>query len=241
MKIKNPVKYFSRAEIWLWSTSVAAIAVSFFVFGGRGYLTLCASLIGVTSLILNAKGNPRGQVLMIAFSVMYGIISYGFSYYGEMLTYLGMTAPMALAALVSWLRHPSEHGRSEVRVNALRPAEYIGAFFLCIAVTAGFSVLLSYLGTTNIVISTVSVFTSFAAAYLTFRRSEFFSAAYAANDIVLIVMWILASLSDSSYISVVICFAAFLANDIYGFISWRSMRLRQSRSTAKNVCKEQNG
>lgn len=101
--------------------------------------------------------------------------------------------------------------------------------------------LLSYLGTTNIVISTVSVFTSFAAAYLTFRRSEFFSAAYAANDIVLIVMWILASLSDSSYISVVICFAAFLANDIYGFISWRSMRLRQSRSTAKNVCKEQNG
>lgn len=120
MKIKNPVKYFSRAEIWLWSTSVAAIAVSFFVFGGRGYLTLCASIIGVTSLILNAKGNPWGQVLMIAFSVMYGIISYGFSYYGEMLTYLGMTAPMALAALVSWLRHPSEHGRCEVRVNALR-------------------------------------------------------------------------------------------------------------------------
>lgn len=241
MKIKNPIKYFTCAEIWLWSASAAAITVSFFVFGGRGYLTLCASLTGVTSLILNAKGNPFGQVLMIAFSVMYGIISYGFSYYGEMLTYLGMTAPMALAALVSWLRHPSEHGRSEVRVNALGTAEYIGAFFLCIAVTAGFSVLLSYLGTANIVISSVSVFTSFAAAYLTFRRSEFFAAAYAANDIVLIVMWILASFHDTSYISVVICFAAFLANDIYGFISWRSMRLRQAHAAAESICRGQKG
>lgn len=32
---------------------------------------------------------------MILFSLLYGIISYTFSYYGEMLTSLGMTMPMA--------------------------------------------------------------------------------------------------------------------------------------------------
>ena len=75
---------------------------------------------------------------------------YTFAYYGEMVTYLGMTAPMAL-----------------------------------------------------------------------------FTLAYAANDIVLIVLWILASLSDLSYLSVVICFLMFLVNDLYGFVNWKRMQKRQ--------------
>ena len=86
-------------EIALWSLSVLLITVSFAVFGGNGYLSLIASLIGVTSLILNAKGNPIGQALMIVFSLMYGVISYSFAYYGEMITYLGMTMPMAVLAV----------------------------------------------------------------------------------------------------------------------------------------------
>ena len=32
---------------------------------------------------------------MSLFSLLYGIISYTFSYYGEMLTFLGMTMPVA--------------------------------------------------------------------------------------------------------------------------------------------------
>ncbi len=38
----------------------------------------------------------------------------------------------------------------------------------------------------------------------------------------------LAAMTDISYISVVICFVMFLANDIYGFISWSHMKKRQS-------------
>lgn len=37
----------------------------------------------------------------------------------------------------------------------------------------------------------------------------------------------LASLSDPGYISVVVCFAAFLANDIYGSISWKRLEKKQ--------------
>ena len=42
-----------------------------------------------------------GSALMIIFSLFYGYISYTFSYFGEMITYLGMTAPMALFAFIS--------------------------------------------------------------------------------------------------------------------------------------------
>ena len=86
--------YFKKREISLWSGSVILILLSFLLFDRSNCMTLVASLIGVTSLIFCAKGNPVGQVMMILFSILYGIISYGFAYYGEMITYLGMTWSM---------------------------------------------------------------------------------------------------------------------------------------------------
>ena len=46
------------------------------------------------------------------FSLMYGVISYTFAYYGEMITYLGMTMPMAVFALISWVRNPYNEMKS---------------------------------------------------------------------------------------------------------------------------------
>ena len=225
--VKRLVNYFSKGELLLWCSSVIPIIASFCVFDRENFLTLAASLIGVTSLIFNAKGNPFGQLLMVIFSLLYGIISFTFSYYGEMLTYLGMTMPMAVFALISWLRNPHNGNKSEVKVNTLRKKEIVFMWILTVAVTVAFYFVLDAFHTANIVPSTLSVTTSFVAVYLTFRRSPFFALGYAANDVVLIVLWVLASIADARYISVVVCFAAFLINDIYGFLNWRRMKERQ--------------
>lgn len=219
--------YFTKGEILLWSASVILITVSFFTFDRENYLTLAASVIGVTSLIFNAKGNPFGQFLMVVFSIMYGIISYSFAYYGEMVTYLGMTAPMAVFALVSWLKNPYNGNRAEVRVNRLAGREYIFMALLTAIVTFIFYFILRFFGTANLLPSTLSVTTSFGAVYLTLRRSPYYAVAYAANDIILVILWILAALTDISYVSVIICFVLFLVNDIYGFINWKRMWRRQ--------------
>ena len=227
--IKKLLNYFSTGELFLWSFSVVLIVLSFCLFGGNGLLTLIASLIGVTAILLNAKGNPTGQLLMVIFSLLYGIISYSFSYYGEMMTYLGMTMPMAVFALITWLRHPYKGNRSEVQVNAIAKKETAIMFFTAAVITIAFYFILRYFHTANIIPSTISVTTSFLAVYLTFRRCPYFSLAYAANDIILIILWSLASLCDKRYVAVITCFAAFLINDIYGFISWQRMKDKQNR------------
>lgn len=228
MKIfKNIANYFSKAELVLWGASVVLIAVSFCLFDRANYLSLAASLTGATSLIFNAKGNPFGQLLMVVFSILYGIISYTFRYYGEMITYLGMTAPMAVFSLVSWLRNPYNGNKAEVEVNSLKGSETVFMLILTAAVTAVFYFILKKACTANLFPSTLSVTTSFVAAYLTFRRSAYYALAYALNDIVLIILWTLAALTDISYLSVIICFVMFLANDIYGYISWSRMQKRQ--------------
>lgn len=203
------------------------ILVSFLVFDRENYLTLSASLLGVTSLIYCAKGNPFGQVLMVLFSLLYGMISFSFKYYGEMITYLGMTLPMSVFALISWLKNPYEGNKAEVKVNSISKKEAFFMWVLTATVTVLFYFILKYFNTANIIPSTLSVATSFIAVYLTFRRSPLFALAYALNDIVLIVLWAMASMYDIRYISVVVCFIAFFANDIYGYISWKKMKKRQ--------------
>lgn len=219
---------FTKKEIFLWLFSVSMIIISFVVFSQDGIITLAASLIGVTAIIINAKGNPSGQALMIIFSILYGIISFKCAYYGEMITYLGMTAPMALFALISWIRNP--YGDSgEVKVNHIKKSEIKYIIAISVIVTIIFYYILKYFNTANLIISTISVLTSFVAVYLTFRRSTFFSLAYALNDIILIILWGLASLENTSYVSVTVCFLMFLINDIYGFVSWNCMEKRQNQ------------
>lgn len=220
--------YFTKGELVLWGGSAALILTSYGLFGHGGVWELIASLIGVTSLIYCAKGHPVGQALMVIFSLLYGGISWSFAYYGEMITYLGMSMPMAVLSLIVWLRHPYKGDHSQVEVSRLSRREWVFASLLTAAVTAIFYFILAALGTTNLLPSTVSVTTSFLAVYLTYRRSPYYALAYAANDVVLILLWVLAAREDAGYIAVVVCFAAFLVNDIYGFISWRRMQRRQS-------------
>ena len=227
MYFVRKIRSLSGFELGLWLFSLIGVTLSSVFSPVFDPLSLTASIIGVTALIFVAKGDPLGQVLTVVFSVFYGIISWTFRYYGEMITYLGMSAPMAALAVISWVRNPYEQGKAEVRVNRLKPPEVLFLAVLTILVTVLFYFILKFFGTANLLPSTLSVTTSFLASYLTFRRSPFYALAYAANDLVLIVLWILAALEDPSYIPMILCFAMFFLNDTYGFVNWQRMQKRQ--------------
>lgn len=216
----------TRFELLLWLTSLAVIAGTYWGFQSGDWLSLTASLIGVTALIFIAKGHALGQVLTIVFAVFYGVISWGFRYYGEVITYLGMSAPMAAVALVTWLRHPYQDS-AEVTVRRMTGRQWAVMLLLTALTTGAFYFVLRALGNAALVVSTVSITTSFLASYLTAMRSPYYALAYAANDIVLIVLWVIAALTDVSSVPMVACFVMFFANDLYGFVSWKRMEKRQ--------------
>lgn len=183
-------------------------------------ITLMATCIGVTSLLLAAKGNAWAMILMIIFSIMYGIISWRFHYYGEMITYLGMSMPMSGWALITWILHPSESG-SEVEINHLTKKHVAWLIVSTGLVTVAFYYVLKYFDTPNLFFSTISITTSFLAAALTMLRSSYFAFVYAMNDLILIVLWLLASFKNPVYVPVMVNFVIFFINDLYGFVSWK--------------------
>ena len=226
MNLKKSLTALTTFDRILWAAALAVVLVSGII--GRGSaVAVTAPLIGVTALVFLAKGDVLGQLLTVIFAIFYAVVSYTQRYYGEMITYVGMTAPMAAIAVISWLRHPFKDGEPQVRVARLTPVMRALIVPLTVAVTAAFYFILRALGNASLAVSTVSVATSVLASYLTFCRSSYYALAYAANDIVLITLWIIASRDDISYLSMVACFLMFLICDLYGFISWRRMEASQ--------------
>lgn len=225
----NPFKNLKIGEWVLWLISVAVVLVSNIATGDIKIFTLLGTLTGVTALIFVAKGDVWGQILTVVFSVLYAITSYEFKYWGEIITYLGMTMPIAVMSVVSWLKHPYEKGKNEVKIHKLKRKELVFMIVSTLIVTQGFYYVLRFFNTPNLVVSTISITTSYTASFLMFYRNPYYALCYGANDVVLIILWILAAMENVSYFPMIMCFAMFLINDVYGFISWRRREKKQKR------------
>lgn len=225
--MNNTIKDFSKTEWIIWITSLVILTVSNMLSKNVDVLTLTATWIGATSLIFSAKGNVSGQILMIVFSILYAVISWNFQYWGEIITYLGMTMPMAVWSTITWIKNPVKGGK-EVAIQRLSGKHIILLLCFGILVTAVFWYLLYRLNTPNIIFSTISVTTSFFAASLTVLRSSYYAVMYALNDLVLIVLWTMASIENIIYIPIVVNFIIFFINDMYGFFCWKKRESAQS-------------
>lgn len=229
MRITNPFKTFKPLDYIVWFSSLAIILVSSLVVKEKNALSIITSLIGASSLIFVAKGHPIGQFIIIIFATLYGIKSLTFHYYGEFITYVFMSLPVALLTAISWLKHPFEKGQGEVKVENLNAKKWLTLVFSTIVVTTIFYFVLKALSTPNLIVSTISIATSFSACMMLLFRSPYYAVFYGVNDIVLIVLWSMACKQDITYLPLVVCFCVFLLNDTYGFISWLLMKKHQQK------------
>ncbi len=225
--LKNAFHYFTPFERGLWLTCVLVIILSFLWSGQFDALYCFTTVLGVTALLFLAKGNVIGQVLTVVFSLLYGLISFRFAYYGEMVTYLGMTGPMALLATITWYRNPFQKGKNEVKIARLTQRNLLALAAGTVVVTVAFYFILAFFHTAYLPLSTLSIATSFFAIGLTYYRSAWYALAYTLNDLVLIALWLLASVQDAASLAMVVCFALFFVNDLYGFYNWSRIQKAQ--------------
>ena len=230
-KIHNPFKSLNKFDWILWTFSLAAITAAFFAVGSTDYANLAASLIGVTSLIFAAKGDVFGMIFMIIFSLTYSFVAFTFRYYGEMIIYLCMQLPCCTASLISWLKHPSDKGTAEVKVGEFKKKYLAILIPLSVAITVAFYFILQAFDTENLIVSNVSVTTSFIALFLMILRVPAYAITFIFNDIVLIVLWSLACVQDIGYLALAVTFGIFLINDTYTFICWTKRKKRTKENT----------
>ena len=226
---RNPFHGFSKEDWIILSVSLTVVFLCNLLTPQVTWSTAVGVTVGAVALVLMARGDVWGQILTAVFSILYGITSWQFRYYGEVITYMGMTFPMALMAVVSWLKHPYKGNAAEVEIHNLTVKQKVRMMVYTAAVTAVLGVVLWWFDTPNLLFSILSVTTSFLAAYLTYYRSPWYALAFAANDVILVILWVLASVKDISFTPMIGCFFVFLANDIYAFIKWRYREKEQKK------------
>ena len=230
--MKKLISSLTAFERILLIFSMIVITAAFIIFDGNDYLSFIASLVGAVSLIFCAKGHPIGQALIIIFSILYGIVAIRVKYYGELATYVLMTLPMAVYALIEWLRHPYDEETREVEVKKIDKKDVFALVISAALVSVAFYFILGFFKTPHLPLATLSVLTSFSAVFLSAKRSPLYAVAYALNDLVLIALWALSLKENMGNISVLVCFSIFLVHDIYGFISWSQRGVKQQSKTA---------
>lgn len=226
---KRFLKYFTKFEWGLWTASIIIVTVGFAVAPERSVLSYCSSLAGVTCVMINAKGNVVGQFVSVLFSTLYAVYAYTQHLYGEMIIYFSLMVPIHVISIFTWIRNRFDGKAHEVKINKVKPLEYILLGVGSAAATVAFYFLLRALNTDNLIVSTISLITSLAAAYLMLRRCEYYSICFIANDAVLIVLWSMKiPTAGLSVLPSVLCFVVFLLIDAHCYISWHKRRKRQA-------------
>ena len=225
--IKNLFKGFERKEWILYGLSLLVVVGSNFFSNNIDFINILASILGVTTLIFIAKGRVFGQVLAVLFGVLYSISALRLKYYSEIITYLGMSVPIAIFSIITWLKNPSGNNDGAVKIRKFSIREFLFLLLLTSIVTLTFYFVLKALNTPSLLVATISISTSFAASYLLLRRISCYAIAYVLNDVVLIVLWSIASLENLENLTMVACFTMFLLNDLYAFVRWKLREKQQ--------------
>lgn len=222
-------KYFADWNIFERSLLVCGLLVSIFssiLFNGTIIDTLYTSLYLITSILLS-KGKVESYFVGFVSVFFYGIVSYNQGYYGELLITAFLTFPIMIIGIISWLRHQDEED-DIVIINSLSKKEISIVLLSQLVLFWAYYFLLKVFNTDLLVISSISVVTSVLASYFEARRSEWSLFSYIANDVVIIILWLIPVINgQTEIISVLVGPILLLINDIYGSYNWRRLKKRQ--------------
>ncbi len=200
--------------------------ISAIIFNGTIIDTLYTSLYLITALLMS-KGKVESYFVGFVSVFFYGIISYNQNYYGELIITAFLTFPIMIIGIISWLRHQDKEDDTVI-ISSLSKKEITIALLSQLVLFWIYYFLLKAFNTDLLVISTISVVTSVLASYFEARRSELSLFCYIANDLVIILLWLIPIINgQTELISVLVGPILLLINDIYGSYNWIRLKKQQ--------------
>lgn len=222
-------KYFEDWNLFEKTFLICGLLISILssiVFNGTIIDTLYTSLYLITALLMS-KGKVECYFVGFISVFFYGIVSFNQGYYGELIITAFLTFPIMIIGIISWLRH-QDKDEDTVIISSLSKKEIVIALLSQLVLFWIYYFILKAFNTDLLVISTLSVVTSVLASYFEARRSELSLFCYIANDLVILLLWLIPIISgQTELISVLVGPILLLINDIYGSYNWRRLKKQQ--------------
>lgn len=217
----------------LWLLTFTVVNVYLFFALDDTFIGLCASLTGMLSVVLVAKGKTWNYYPGMINVVLYAIVAYGQKYYGEVMLNLLYFLPMQFIGLLLWRRNKvSEEKQHDVRVAVMTNRTRLYWAMTCLAATAAYAWVLQAMGGALPLIDSLTAVLSIVAMIFMVKRVVEQWIVWIIIDVLTIYMWLVAFMGDGSDVSILVMWIAYLVNAVYGWLNWRSQYLLQKEGQA---------
>ena len=220
MKIFKDWNLFEKS----WLIIFTLINVAVLIYSKEGILGFTASVTGMLSVILVAKGKISNYYFGIINVVIYGFISYNSKYYGEAMLNILYFLPMQIIGFMMWRRNNVNIDESKgVKAERMTAKEIILWSVLSGIAVIVYGIILKKLNNTLPMADSFTTVLSVTAMILMVKRYIEQWIVWIMIDIVAIYMWLFIK---SDY-NITIMWIAYLVNAVYGLYNWAKLYRRE--------------
>ena len=213
------LNYFNKFEL----TLIIAMIFTNWITGGLSEpIGAICSITGVLAVVLIAKGKISNFAFGIINVSLYIYLSFTWKLYGDVMLGLLYTLPVQFIGFFTWKNRMGKNG--VVKAKTMN-GKQIGLLLVgSVTLISLYAQFLVYLGGNSPYLDASSTILSIVAQVLMLLAFAEQWALWIIVNSISIIMWIIpASTGDSSAISMVVMWTAYLINAIYGYYNWRRM------------------
>lgn len=216
--IKDMLTHWRPAElIWLGLATLSVLMVSISL--GEGPLGIASALSGIICVILTAKGKLAAYYFGIVNCILYSIVAYNQTLYGETILNLLYYLPLQYIGFRIWQRHMDKEQSvvKPIRLNNALRLYLLGAIIVCTFVLGW---ILNLCGDEIPYIDAFTTVASVLAMTLSARRNSEQWYLWISINLFSIYMWLDRYLTNGENIATLLMWITYLLNSLYGLYKW---------------------
>ena len=213
-------------KVWLFISTITMIGLS--IVWKDSPIALISGVTGIIGVVLCAKGKISTYFYATINVALYAWICFQNGLYGEVMLNAFYFIPMNIVGFMLWNKKKDDDGNVEAKALTKKQL-IILSVGLFVAIVLYYQLLKSLGGNLQLIDSITTV-TSVMALLLQVLRYKEQWLIWILVNLVSIVMWVMLLNTSEGSISMIVMWAAYLINSIYGYINWKKLNKKSELS-----------
>lgn len=228
---KNEITGWKKWEVaWLAIGCLVIIGLS--IYCGDSLMGIISSTTGVACVICTGKGKLSAYIFGLINSVLYAIIAFYATYYGETMLNLIYYVPMQFVGFYVWSKHMNTESHEVIKRHMTNKGRLLTVVGIAVGVVA-YGYILKFMGDAMPFVDAFTTVSSVAAMIVSVKMFAEQWWIWVAIDVFTIYMWYVDFMNGSDNIATLLMWVVYLGNAVIMLVKWE----KESRmNEGKEVC-----
>ncbi len=221
----NEIEGWKKWEI-TWLFLACAVITSLSIYWGDSLMGIISAVTGIACVVCTGKGKLSAYIFGIVNCVLYAIIAYRATLYGETMLNIIYYVPMQFVGFCVWKKHMNEESK-EVEKRHMNWKGRIIAVVLIVFATIFYGLVLKKLGDAMPFVDSFTTISSVAAMIISIKMFAEQWWIWVAVDVFSVYMWWCDFTSGSENMATLLMWIVYLGNAIIMLVKWEKEARRK--------------